>query len=206
IRYAYGIEPHDTSTRPDPANLSTLACAIECGFDWMEQAWSITEDQLLDEIQQNFSQIEHLTSPCLEHLFDLRNSTPRGIAVFRFLVCIVVLGKYWEMSTIVSTGPIGPKAICDLKLVDDDYCVPGPSEHKLYREIEYKRFGKAQTVLAVPAVLAAEEFTLSDRLWLLEKMKQDCWIVKEKVCLLGCLGLDPSDDTINLRTGQIVVA
>lgn len=212
ILSVYGIEIYTQNesgeAELDPATVSSLACVIECGLDWMGLAWSVTKRELLPEIELNLAQVQHLGPQCMEYIFSTELSYTQAAASFPFLVCVLILGSYWDMSLAVDTGESGEKAICDLKIINNNFCVPAPSEHKLYGTIQKKEFERKGTILAVPKVLAGQEFTLSDRLWLLKSVKKGsgtCWRVLEKVGLLACPNIEASGGVVSLMPRQIVV-
>jgi hypothetical protein len=138
-----------------------------------------------------------------------QNSKLRITGAFEFLVCIILFGRYWEMSTCVTTtADSSSRAICDLKLQRKSFRIPAPAEHKLYSDAKYTYHSKKKTFLAVPKVLTGRVFALSDRLWLLEAATDkdgSCWRVREKVCLLGCPSIRCDGRTVILKENQRVI-
>ena len=211
IRVAYGLQDKEDTQLLEPGTLSSLACALDCGFSWMSDAWSRLEDEVASEVDESYAAVETVMSPCLEYLFGgPGRSLPgdRAATAFRTLLCVLLFGRYWEMGSSARLGAPADLALCDIHKAESTFRIPAPSEHKLYGRFAYKTFERQTTTLAVPTVLAADRFNLSDRLWLLEPAMDDtgsCWRIKEKVALIGAPSLCPDGEYITLKKHQRII-
>jgi len=255
IRIAYGLQKKGAEYVEDHGTTETLACAIDCGFLWMVQAWYRIRGEVAAEVELSFDVIQGLAVPCVRKIFcataqgDCKASRSKSFSSIRFpfsrqahhlrskqanemvkkwitcfkyprrmrlfvkrafemLVCIMLFGKYWEMGTLVTMNKSGDRALCDLHKRKGHFSIPAPSEHKLYSKTESTLHPRADTVLAVPGVIANKKFGLSDRLWLLEQLTDEhgrCWRVRDNVCLLGCASIRPDGKNIVLRREERVV-
>jgi hypothetical protein len=170
-----------------------LAAALDCGLEWMVQAWEIlasTEgavDQYtllsLEEAAAAYAELDEIMGI-------LTDGTPKqhawgdDEAKFRNKVVNFIFAHYnsdESADASISTGPNGQRGVCKP--------VKGAA-------------------IAMPVVLSGPKYNIYERMWFLERVEgeiRDCWRIVEKSSLFGCPAIADDGQAVTLRKRQLII-
>jgi hypothetical protein len=175
-------------------HISGIAAALDCGLDWMAQAWEIlvstdgaVDPYTLAAVEENAERYSELESSIVRILTEstpLQHVTAYSEAKFRKMLVNFIFAHYnsdESADASIATGIDGQRGVYK----------PGPGP-----------------ALAVPVALAGPEYSIYERLWFLERVEgvaDDCWRILGKSSLFGCRAISHDGQVVALKKRQRIV-
>jgi hypothetical protein len=170
-----------------------LAVALDCGLDWMVQAWetvSSTEGAIdcytlssLEEAAEAYVELEEIMKILTDGATE-KQALGDDRVKFRKMIVTFIFAHYnsdESADASIATGANGQRGVC-----------------KPCRA----------SAIAMPVVLAGPEYSICERLWFLEPIEGDtgnCWRIVEKSSLFGCPAIVDDGQVVTLRKGQQII-
>lgn len=170
-----------------------LAVALDCGLDWMVQAWEIlssTEGAIdrytlssLEDAAAAYAELEEIMKILTDGAPERLNSEDDEIQFRKKLVNFIFAHYNSDESAdaSIATGAKGQRGVCK------------PCQ---------------APAIVIPVVLAGPEYNIYERLWFLEPVegnRDNCWRIVEKSSLFGCSAIVDDGLIISVRKRQLII-